>query len=267
MRDWAAIVGIALVLALFGPYETFTTMGPGERVGFWLAAVLTTTILVRGVRWSLQRWRLTRHWPILWLRLAAAGLGSVPVALLTSQLYAALVRTSRTDLGLAYLYVLLPTAFFSVLLPSLARGWLSRSGPAPLPVASAQARSDEPSPAGDAAPADPASAFLARHVSRFAGGTLLALESEDHYLRVHTDRGSDLILMRLRDAIAQLAATPGLQVHRSFWVARAGVAQISRRGPQAQLLLNNGLSVPVSRTYMAALRDAGWLGDATVSAS
>lgn len=46
---------------------------------------------------------------------------------------------------------------------------------------------------------------------------------EDRYLRIHTDGGSDLILMRLRDAVGELAGADGLQVHRSFWVARAAV--------------------------------------------
>lgn len=266
VRDWAAVIGIALILALFGPYETFSTMRPASRVLFWMVAAIGTAVLVKAARWALQRWRPTKHWPFLWMRLAAAVLGSVPAALLMSQFYAFLSRTSRTDFGLAYMYVLLPTAFFTLLLTGLAHGWLARP-PAVAPATPAGPEAAPPVGPDPAPPADPATAFLARHVSRFAGGTLLALESEDHYLRVHTDRGSDLILMRLRDAIAQLAATPGLQVHRSFWVARAGVAQISRRGPQAQLLLNNGLSVPVSRTYMAALREAGWLDNATEPAS
>lgn len=272
-RDWAAVIGIALLLALFGPYETFTTMRPASRMLFWLVAAIGTSVLVKVARWALQRWKPTKHWPFLWMRLAAAVLGSVPAALLMSQFYAFLSRTSRTDFGLAYIYVLLPTAFFTLLLTGLAHGWLARprpeaglgsDGAVPLP-ASPAVSPDTAVPTEAAVPVDPVSAFLARHVSRFAGGTLLALESEDHYLRVHTDRGSDLILMRLRDAIAQLATTPGLQVHRSFWVARAGVAQISRRGAQTQLLLRNGLSVPVSRTYMPILREAGWLDGGAAS--
>ena len=36
------------------------------------------------------------------------------------------------------------------------------------------------------------------------GSAIIALEMEDHYLRVHTRLGSDLILLRMRDALAEL---------------------------------------------------------------
>ena len=45
---------------------------------------------------------------------------------------------------------------------------------------------------------------------------ILALEAEDHYLRVHTLHGSALILMRLADAAAIIDPRLGLRVHRSW---------------------------------------------------
>ncbi|WP_269747113.1 LytTR family DNA-binding domain-containing protein [Elstera litoralis] len=38
---------------------------------------------------------------------------------------------------------------------------------------------------------------------------MLCLEMEDHYLRAHTDQGNALILMRLRDAVAELRSVAG----------------------------------------------------------
>ena len=35
------------------------------------------------------------------------------------------------------------------------------------------------------------------------------MEAEDHYLRLHTSKGQDLILMRLSDAIAELEGIEG----------------------------------------------------------
>ncbi len=252
LRDWASIIAIALVLAVLGPYDTFLSMTLPVRVAYWLIATLGTAALVRGARRLLQFWPLTKHWPIIALRMAAVVLGSVPAALLLSQFYRALIHAPQGAFGLGYLYVLLPTAFFTLLLSSSHLPWF-------LPGKPAEAG---PSRGAIVTPSDvgkTAAAFLARHAPRLAGGTLLALESEDHYLRLHTGAGSELILMRLRDAIGQLTDTPGLQVHRSFWVASLAVARIERRGAQAQLILSNGFKVPVSRTYMTALRDAGWL--------
>ena len=62
------------------------------------------------------------------------------------------------------------------------------------------------------------------------GTELLHIEVEDHYLRVHTNLGSDLILLRLSDAIGELDQAIGRQVHRSHWVSRRAVAGIERNG-------------------------------------
>ncbi len=101
--------------------------------------------------------------------------------------------------------------------------------------------------------------FLARHAPTLTGATLLALSAEDHYLRIHTDRGQALVLLRLRDALDTLDATTGLQVHRSFWVAKAATPKASRRGQSWQLELPGGVTIPVSRTHIPACRTAGWL--------
>lgn len=104
---------------------------------------------------------------------------------------------------------------------------------------------------------DPGSLFLRRHAPRLADGRLLALEAEDHYLRVHTDRGSTLILMRLRDAAEALGPSAGWQPHRSFWLADGAEAEAQRRGQSWRLVLTTGLVVPVSRQNVGAMRDAG----------
>ena len=91
------------------------------------------------------------------------------------------------------------------------------------------------------------------------GTNLLYLATEDHYVRAVTDRGSDLILYRLSDAVAELGPAAGLQVHRSYWVANGAVASVVRDGHRLTIVLNNGERIPVSRTYRGALDRAGWL--------
>ncbi len=110
-----------------------------------------------------------------------------------------------------------------------------------------------------AAPAGAAPArFPARLPPKLRGATIRAVQSEDHYLRVHTDRGSDLILMRLTDALVELEGLEGAQTHRSWWVAREAVRDVRRRDGRATLILDRGLEAPVSRRYARALREAGW---------
>lgn len=110
-----------------------------------------------------------------------------------------------------------------------------------------------------AAPAGaPPSRFLERLPPKLRGAELYAVESEDHYLRLHTSWGSDLILMRLADAVAELEGIEGAQTHRSWWVARGAVQAAARGDGRAVLTLRNGAAAPVSRTYAKALREAGW---------
>ena len=101
--------------------------------------------------------------------------------------------------------------------------------------------------------------LAARLTAKLRDGEILALQAEDHYVRVHTDRGSDLILMRLADAVAEMGDTPGARTHRSWWVAKRAVKATRRADGRAWLELANAVEAPVSRNYMVELRKAGWL--------
>ena len=117
---------------------------------------------------------------------------------------------------------------------------------------------------GERAPAAPAGSgpparFLERLPVRLRSAEIWAVEAEDHYLRVHTSAGQDLILLRMADAVAELGGQEGMQVHRSWWVARAGIADARRGDGRATLTLKDGSEAPVSRTYAAELRRRGWI--------
>jgi len=100
--------------------------------------------------------------------------------------------------------------------------------------------------------------FLDRLPLKLKGAEIWAVEAEDHYLRIHTDRGSDLILMRLSDAVGELEGLEGAQTHRSWWVARSAVVGAKRNDGRAVFTLKNGVEVPVSRTWAKVLRAKGW---------
>ncbi|OZA91948.1 MAG: hypothetical protein B7X57_09270 [Erythrobacter sp. 34-65-8] len=132
-------------------------------------------------------------------------------------------------------------------------------------AAAAQAKALRlPEPVSDSVPApvsEPAPAvgrFLER-LPPHLGTDLIALEMEDHYVRAHTALGSELILMRLRDAIAELDGIEGLQVHRSWWVARHAVEDVRRDGRNLRLVLPGGLEAPVARANVAVLKEQGWI--------
>lgn len=98
--------------------------------------------------------------------------------------------------------------------------------------------------------ARPGVRFLSRLPAGLAGD-LICIRMEDHYLRVVTRRGEALILMRMRDALGELQDYPGLQVHRSWWVAADAIARLARTGRRLEVVLSNGARVPVSSSHRA----------------
>ena len=86
------------------------------------------------------------------------------------------------------------------------------------------------------------------------GQRILALEAQEHYIKVHTDQGHELIHYRFGDAVQELTGTPGLQVHRSYWVAEDAVVAIEPAGKSYRLTLRDGLTIPVSLSYRGALQ-------------
>ncbi len=248
-----------LALALLGPFGTFREMGFAVRLAYWGGLIATGWSMFELVLLVARRVlpNLERTWPLM---LAAAFLTvsivqTLVVALLESRLRG---EDFLTPAGLAehYGYVLVITMLVSALpvwLELRDHGVVGHQPPAPPePISAGEPTGDRPAPFLDRIPAK-------------LGRDLLALEMEDHYVRVHTALGSDLILMRMRDAVAELAGLDGRQVHRSYWVAASAVAAVERKPDgKLSLRLTNGLLVPVSRTHAPSVRAAGWV-EKTVS--
>lgn len=243
------MLAIAGVLAVTGPFGTFRDLTLTTRLVYWGGLVLLGAMAFRLLAVAAQR-LIRGH--------GATGPALlIPVALATNGLMtlgAAAFEAVLRDHGIdsiggwttLYLYALAITAPITALATWVE---LRRARPSPPPETPA-----------DVMPEPAATPFLDRIPSRL-GRTLLALEMEDHYVRVHTEQGSDLILMRLRDAVAELQGLDGLQVHRSYWVAAQAVTGVERKPDgKAVLLLRNGLRVPVSRSYASTVRAAGWTG-------
>lgn len=106
--------------------------------------------------------------------------------------------------------------------------------------------------------ARPSPALLEKLPHRLRKAEILSMSAEDHYLRVRTDAGEDLILMRLSDAVAACDALDGARTHRSWWISKDAVHDVRKGDGRATLILSDGTEAPVSRTYYPKLRDAGW---------
>ncbi|MCH9852513.1 MAG: LytTR family transcriptional regulator DNA-binding domain-containing protein [Alphaproteobacteria bacterium] len=84
-------------------------------------------------------------------------------------------------------------------------------------------------------------------------GELIYLKSADHYLEVKTDKGVELLLMRMKDAVPMLQNI-GLQTHRSCWVSFTAMQKIIREGNQHYLLLKDGIKFPISRYHLPKIK-------------
>ena len=239
--------GIALgcMIALFafiGPFGTYDTLGAAGRVGYW-AMALGLNWLVCGSVIALTL-RMLRGRTFRRRMVAAAAAAVVAAAPGTG-----IVFSAETIFRPHYAGVqALPTVYVSVAVLMLIIG-----------VAVVVVRDHRIASA--ARPEVPHAVrpvnFLGRLPPRL-GRDLVYLRMADHYVEVFTTSGSTLLLMRFSDALRELDGADGLRVHRSYWVARAHVAGAARRNGRLVLKLSGGHEAPVSRTYLAAVRAAGF---------
>ena len=96
--------------------------------------------------------------------------------------------------------------------------------------------------------------ILKRHLENPLAGRLISVEAQEHYIRLVTGEGAAMMLYRFSDAVQDLADVPGMQVHRSHWVAEKGVENLFREKGQLKIRLTNGEMVPVSRRFEQAVK-------------
>src|ERR1700761_932747 len=142
---------------------------------------------------AVARWWVPRRWfhEMPWAAALAIALSvTLPVAVaVVSWLVLLRHKPPTADLVIG----VLPSVFGTALVMT-ALSFLVRRPPT-------QTHAAPPSVDGSSAP--PAKS-LARLPEKLRGAEIFAVEAEDHYLRLHTSLGQDLILLRLADAIAEL---------------------------------------------------------------
>ena len=245
--DWRrglAELGLLLAVGVFmgtiGPYGTGAM--PGRVIYlYWIAAIVGGGMIGIAVDETLGR-RAGGFWP----RLVVSSVAMTPaVTLLVLMLGHWLGGAS---LGLdRYLGLLWQVLVISAPVMALrALAWRR-----PRTVVETRTMVVPPLPEAEAA-------FRRRLSARRRGARLIAVEAYDHYLRVHTDVGPELVTLRFADALAELAAAHGFRTHRSWWVAADAIEAVRWRRGAGEARLAGGLAAPVSRAHAPALKEAGW---------
>lgn len=227
-----ALLGVGVILTLIGPFGTAYGMPWPARAAYWMSVpALTYGIgyLIHAVFWPLLHPRFSARSARFMIVLATGVAICLTVFALNAWVFGSRPTLIR---GLVLFGIVLVVSGMLELLPR-----------------------EQASDAPDTPDAPP----ILDRLPLDKRGPLVSLSVEDHYVRIRTTRGEEMVLLRLSDAIREVGATNGLQVHRSHWVALAHVAAVSRRGDGAILSMAQGDDIPVSRANMAAVRDAGLL--------
>ena len=242
-REFAILSGIALFLAFLRPFGT-SADAPLPYVFFlWWVLIMCGSLLGELTVWAYYKVRPDGpDWLMIIVTSLITALGVTLVLLAMDVLSGGWVSVGERRFLMLYPYVLVISVAMTLIGYTLSRAF-NVAGPDFVHAANE----------GSAV-----QTFLQRLPVKFHTADLWAVSSEDHYCRVFTSLGSDLILIRLSDVDRELADADGLRVHRSWWVARKGVARAERGDGRLKLVLRSGEEVPVSRSYQAAVKDAGF---------
>jgi hypothetical protein len=238
-RVLGALFGISVILGMAGPFGTGAFMRTGPLVVYWIIIAYTTYAAGSFVAaWSAHYCRAHKLNQTMSILITSLGTGIAAVLIVVLVNWAALGLPPTAP---GYLGTLTLTTFVTATIIAVL---LFFSG-------LTDAEQDTPAPAQ--------TPRLLERLPFDKRGALISLSVSDHYVEVTTTRGQDLLLMRLGDAIKDCDGVAGMQVHRSHWIALDQVQAVRRAGDRAIVTMRDGRDIPVSRSYVPAVKDTGLL--------
>jgi hypothetical protein len=241
-RPLLAAIPVGLLLGFTGPFGSYPAFPTATRYAFWLG------LTVAGVVAAIAADALL---PATRLRAGALRIGAVALASALPMTFVVAWTMSLVQSGRIYTPQQLLGLFWGVAAVQLLVAYVTAVSARPTDGADGPGLA--PDPVAEAGPAAYPPALLGK-LPPGIGSDIIALETEDHYLRVYAAGGSALILMRMADVVALLDPRLGAQVHRRWWVAQAAVAGIETDGQKLSLRLFDSRLVPVGRTFSSAAR-------------
>ena len=236
-----AAIPVGLLLGLAGPFGSYPAYPTATRYAFWLGLTLAGAVAAVAADAVLSATNLRAG---LMRAAAVALVSALPMTFVVAW------TMSLLQPGRFFAPQQLPALFACVAAVQLLIVYATTGNP---PTPDNAEAPPLPESAEELVPAVFPPALLSR-LPPAIGRDIIALETEDHYLRVHALGGSALILMRMADAVALLDPQLGTQVHRRWWVADAAVAGLLTDKQRLSLRLVDKTLVPVGRTFSAAIR-------------
>ena len=244
---------LVAVATVAGPFGTYLQLAPLPRFAYWLLAVAGCGFFMNiGIYFALTHPEVGRFSALKRLT-AAVFLAAIPGALVVMILESLFRDATMTPAFAVKAWIFVSLIGFAVGQNDY-RHVVARADAAPASLP--EEAGEEVEPAGDVPAAGPgrADSVFFRNLKPGIGRSLVSLSMHDHYLEVVTDTGKDMILKRMSDAVAELSDYPGLQIHRSHWVALDAVTGLERENGKTLAALRDGRSLPVSRARVPELR-------------
>jgi DNA-binding LytR/AlgR family response regulator len=244
-RPFLAAIPVGLLLGFAGPFGSYPAFPTAIRYAFWLGLTAAGVAAAAAADAVL---------PLSRLRAGAIRIGAVALVSALPMTFVVAWTMSLVQPGRFFAPQQLPALFAAVAAVQLLVVYATtNTAPTVDDAETARPAPALPEPREEPIPVAFPSALL-RRLPPGIGSDIIALETEDHYLRVHAVGGSALILMRMADAVALLDPQLGSQVHRRWWVAQAAVTGVRTEGQKLFLCLIDNTLVPVGRTFSAAAR-------------
>ncbi len=223
-------IGVAvLILTLSGPFGTLEHYNFLERFAYWAILTPVTYVLASGVA-TFVTVLLKRKSVNDWLSYILGGSAAGVIVGIFVWLFGIFLQQSFGQSLTGLLKVMTYTIPITIGITMLFK----------LSEKKTQAQSSEKT----------AGIRFFHRIPKELGRDLISLNSQDHYIKVTTSFGSDLILMRLSDAVVELKEHDGIQPHRSWWVSKNHVASIKTITGKRMLELKNGDLIPISRANL-----------------
>ena len=86
---------------------------------------------------------------------------------------------------------------------------------------------------------------------------LMFMKSVEHYVEFAYRDRREMERATLRMLVDQIGPETGIRTHRSYWVSREAISDVTRKAGNAVLVLEDGTEIPVSRNRRKAVSD--WL--------
>ncbi|MBW4706895.1 LytTR family transcriptional regulator [Roseobacter sp. YSTF-M11] len=233
-RKCLTILALAAFMAgFFGPFGTYSALATVERYAYWAVIVGLTAPVGYLAIVSVER-LLPGPAAKVWRLPVCTALAGIPICAIVLGIARAfgLSPTSvdaATIYGQCTLVILCLSCLFSIVEGTGAQTALPRES------------------------------GLIKRLPGAKRGTLIRISAQDHYVEVVTDKGTTLLPMRFRDAMAETAPVTGAQVHRSHWIALHAVTGSKRIRGRPGFVMSDGSLVPIGRTFVPHLRDRGIL--------